>query len=158
MLNLQYNIQPLAYPCDSSHTACAALESATQLSVQSQQTPNSPLVPRSTRPVEYSTYATVDWLALLSTRGIKSLDFALIKVNEVPHSPRMKLKERVKQKQKYDDKVRIPVGTGGASKNCCWNGPFQYNVAGPSHYGRWGFPGWLNKTTNQPPPLNILSK
>ena len=31
-------------------------------------------------------------------------------------------------------------------KNCYWNGPFQYNVAGPTHYGRWGFPGWLIKT------------
>ena len=26
-------------------------------------------------------------------------------------------------------------------KNCYWNGPFQYNVAGPTYYGRWGFPG-----------------
>ena len=38
-------------------------------------------------------------------------------------------------------------------KNCYWNGSFQYNVAGPTYYGRWGFPRWLNKTWTE---LNCL--
>ena len=51
------------------------------------------------------------------------------------------------------------IGTGGrgfeprpglaVAQNCYWNGPCRYNVAGPTHYGRWGFSGWLNKTSTE---------
>ena len=34
-------------------------------------------------------------------------------------------------------------------RNCYWNGPFQYNVAGLTYYGRCGYSGWLTRQTEQ---------